>query len=146
MPGPARGRIGEHDVASPGHGNIRPCHADIDRRLAGHYRHVRGVGDQQRALHHAAPGIRVLQLRKTLEHVDQFVAAFTATDVDHDVGIDQRATCCCTIVLPAPNGRARPLPPLSRREEGIEDTLPGDQGSTPWSRRNKAVPGALANA
>ena len=127
--GPARSRIGEHDhIVALVTEIFGHRHADIDRGLAGDHRHVRGVGDQQRALHHAAPGIRVLQLRKALEHVDQFVAAFTTTDVDHDIRI---GPACHLLLHHRLAGAKRAghgtLAALEQREEGIEDALPGDQ-------------------
>jgi hypothetical protein len=106
-----------------GHGQ-----ADVDRRLAGHHRHVGGVGHQQRALHQLATGARVFSFGKGLQHVDQFVAALAAADIDNDIGVGPARDLLLHHGLAGTEGAGhRALAALELREEGVDDALAGDQ-------------------
>ena len=62
--------------------------AGVDAGLARHHRHVRGVGDDDRALGAAAPPVRGSSSSRELgDDVGHLVAALAAADVDDHVGV-----------------------------------------------------------
>src|SRR6185437_8913098 len=58
-----------------------------DACFARHHRHVRGIRDDDRAIGEAAAGTRIRELCELIENIGHLVAAFTAPDVDDDVGV-----------------------------------------------------------
>ena len=50
-------------------------------------RHIRCIGNDDRAFHQRPTGAGVLQLRKLVQHAGHFITAFTATDIDNHVRI-----------------------------------------------------------
>ena len=82
--GPARGRVGDHHRVIPHVAVVLgDRHARVDARLARHHGHVRGIGDQHRAVEQRLSGARVLERLELLQHVGELVPALAATDV-HD--------------------------------------------------------------
>ena len=106
--------------------------AHVDGGLAGHHRHVGGVGDQQGALHQGAAGVGVLELGKAVEHVHQLVAPLAAAHIDDDVCIRPARHLMLHHGLAGAEGAGhRALAALEQGEEGVQDALPGDQRFDP---------------
>ena len=86
--GPAAGRVGEHgDALAHVAVILGQRDAGVDGDLARGDRHVRGVGDEDRALHQRPAGARVLQFGKFAQHLGHFVAALAAADEHDDFGV-----------------------------------------------------------
>ena len=101
----------------------------VDAGLARCHRHVRCVGDDDRALHQRTSGARVHELRELLEHARHLVAALATAQVDDHV---------CTAALGerfqqdglagAEAAGNRPLAAQGDRKQRIENALSGDEG------------------
>jgi hypothetical protein len=62
-------------------------HRGVDRRFARRYRHVRGVDDDDGAVHQRPAGGGIAERRELLDHLGHLVAALAAADVDDDVDV-----------------------------------------------------------
>jgi hypothetical protein len=127
--GPARGGVGDHDgVVAHVAEVLRHGHAAVDARLAGHHRHVRRVGDDDRALGQRGVGPWVDQLTQVCDDVGHLVAALAASDVDDDVGVAPLRDLLQQhrLARAEPAGHGRRAAP-GHRVEQVDDPLPGDQ-------------------
>jgi hypothetical protein len=99
-----------------------------DRSFPRGHRHVRGVGDQDGALHQGLAGSGVRELGELEEHVGHLVAALPAADVHDDVRIRPLGELVLDHGLAAAEGtRHAGRAALGHGEEGVEHALPGDQ-------------------
>ena len=102
--------------------------AGVDAGLARCHRHVRGIGDQDRALHQRPPAARIGEVREFLQHLGHLVAAFAAADVDDHMRICPFGDAVLGDRLAgAERARDAGRAALGDREECIQDALPGDE-------------------
>ena len=124
---PAGGRVGDncdgvaHVTEVFGDGD-----AGVDARLTRRDRHIRGVGDEHRALHQTLTRARVDELGELAQHIGHLVAALAAADVNDEIHVrplGKRVLHDGLAAAERPRDRCRAA--LGDREEGIHDALTG---------------------
>ena len=104
--------------------------AGIDGSFTGGDRHVGGICDQYGAFHQEFLGFRVDQFSELLQDFGHFIAAFTAADIDNDIGVAP----FCQLMLrhrlsgAESSGNSRRTA-FGNREQRIDDALAGNQGT-----------------
>ena len=127
---PARGAIGHHRHAVALVAVVlAERDARIDRRLAGGHGHVRGVDDEDHAIHQGTAGLGVGQFRELVEHVGHLVAALAAPDINNDIGVAELRNLLLDDGLARPEAAGHAGRPAECDwEKHVEDALPGNEG------------------
>ena len=127
--GPPAGGVGEdgHVVA---HVPVIFGHRDpgVDGNFARRHRHIRGVRDEDGALHQRAAGARVLELGKFAQNLGHLVAALAAAYEDYYPGVRPLGQLVLGHRLAgAEPARDAGAAAFRYRKKSVYDTLPGHQ-------------------
>ena len=115
----------------------------IDTGFSCRHRHIRRIGNQHGSLHQRLAGLGILQLWKLVQYVRHLISALSAADVDDNI----RFRPFCQLVLyhrfsGSERTGNRRYTSLCNREEGVNDSLSGNQGHV---RRQLLFVGTLSS-
>ena len=100
----------------------------VNRGLTGRNRHIRGIGDQNGAVHQGLAALGIFQGREFVQNIGHLVAALAAADINDDVCLRPLGQLVLNDRFTGPEGAGNSSnTAFGNGEEGIDNTLTGDQ-------------------